>query len=242
MAPISSFLSATDVTRENAKDMLKTPALKKTTSDELMILAEERKEEELVEKLGFVPCPYPKHKAYLEIWETLTPDQQKEMKNNIKVNYDGTIEIVKMNKKFSLLTWKHNGKDIFEWDHEDQFKNKGIKGITYFTGLSGEMEARAQEKNILNNDLLDEFIDFFPGKYIEEKRLNLIKLFGLEKAGLWNTTNPRWYNVGTTWYVVLTTSDKTFSKVYKLEWDDNRVDLHGDNGKMPSQYLAFENC
>jgi uncharacterized protein YlxP (DUF503 family) len=28
--------------------------------------------------------------------------------------------MIKMKKKFSILTAEHNGKDIFKWEHEDK--------------------------------------------------------------------------------------------------------------------------
>jgi hypothetical protein len=48
------------------------------------------------------------------------------MKKNIKVTADGKIEIIKMKKKFSMLTAEHNGKDIFKGENEDSYGKKGI--------------------------------------------------------------------------------------------------------------------
>jgi len=47
--------------------------------------------------------PFPKHKGYTKVWAKLTPKQQKEMEENIKVDSDGGIKIPKMKEKFSIL-------------------------------------------------------------------------------------------------------------------------------------------
>jgi len=95
----------------------------------LKSISQEKKEEliqELLNKkeLTQTPvekaCPFPQHKGYAELWKSLTPEQQKEMKENIKITADGKVEIIKMKKKFSQLTAQHNGKDIFDGSHVDQ--------------------------------------------------------------------------------------------------------------------------
>ncbi len=69
-------------------------------------------------------CPFPQHKGYAELWKKLKdkPEEQKQMKENIRISDDGKIEIMK--KKFSVLTAEHNGKDIFKGEHEDQYGEK----------------------------------------------------------------------------------------------------------------------
>lgn len=71
-------------------------------------------------------CPFPQHKEYAKLRNNLEdkPKMQKQMKENIRISADGKIEIIKMKKKFSLLTAEHNGKDIFKGEHEDQYGRK----------------------------------------------------------------------------------------------------------------------
>ncbi|HCB51318.1 TPA: hypothetical protein DEP21_01930 [Patescibacteria group bacterium] len=79
------------------------------------------------EKKDLKLCPYPQNKTYTEIWNTLSPEKQQEMKKNIKVTADGKIEVVAMKKKFSVLTATPNNQDIFEGSHQDKNGNTGIK-------------------------------------------------------------------------------------------------------------------
>jgi|GEM_PF-1427696 len=71
-------------------------------------------------------CPFPQHEGYAKLWKNLKdkPEQQKYMKENIRISADGKIEMIKMKKKFSILTAEHNGKDIFKGEHEDQYGKK----------------------------------------------------------------------------------------------------------------------
>jgi hypothetical protein len=83
-----------------------------TSLKETLYTEEEKKDLDL--------CPFAQHKGYAELWKSLTPDQQKGMKENIKITADGKVEMIKMKKKFSQLTAQHNGKDIFDGSHVDQ--------------------------------------------------------------------------------------------------------------------------
>lgn len=60
-------------------------------------------------------CPFPQHEGYVKLWKKLkdNPEQQKYMKENIRISVDGKIEMIKMKKKFSILTAEYNGEDIF---------------------------------------------------------------------------------------------------------------------------------
>jgi|GEM_PF-4845827 len=73
------------------------------------------------------PCPFPDHEGYSKVWKKLTPDQQKYMKENIAITSDGKIEVIKMHKKFSLLTATPNDKDILDGSYKDKNGKTGIK-------------------------------------------------------------------------------------------------------------------
>jgi hypothetical protein len=113
-----------EVTTENAKEIVQSQSISlvNATSDEIFKLAGAKKELENPK----LTCPFPDNKAYTKLREKLTPDKQKEMKENIRISADGKIEIIKMKKKFSILIAEHNGKDIFKGEHEDKNGNKGI--------------------------------------------------------------------------------------------------------------------
>ena len=93
-----------------------------TTEEQWKNLVEHLDEQErkiLFDALSAI-CPFPYHKGYVELWKTLSPEEKKEMQDNIRISSDGKIEMIKMKKKFSLLTEEHTGKDIFKGEHEDK--------------------------------------------------------------------------------------------------------------------------
>lgn len=205
-----------------------------TSLKETLYTEEEKKDPDL--------CPFPQHKGYAELWKTLTPDQQKEMKENIKITADGKVEIIKMKKKFSPLIAKHNGKDIFDGSHVDQNWNTGIKGVTYLTGKAAKIQADNQWKKLLKDKSeVEQFVSFFPGENTKEKIFNFVKLFSLEKAGCWLPNSMLWITVGSVGYVrmsiVLGIDD-----VFELIWDNDHADMTRDDQKFPSPFLAFEDC
>jgi hypothetical protein len=71
--------------------------------------------------------PFPQYKRYTELLNKLTPDRQREMKENIIISADGKIEIIKMKKKFSILTAEHNGIDVFKGEYEDRIGRTATK-------------------------------------------------------------------------------------------------------------------
>ncbi len=101
-----------DVQNEKRTRRTKIQELAGDDPEKILSLKETLYNEE--EKKDLNLCPFPQHKTYAELWKSLTPDKQKEMKENIKISADGKIEMVKMKKKFSILTAEHNGKDIFK--------------------------------------------------------------------------------------------------------------------------------
>jgi hypothetical protein len=64
-------------------------------------------------------CPFPEHEGYAAVWAKLTPNQQQDMKANIRISADGKIEMIKMKKKFSMLTAQDNDNDVFDGSYED---------------------------------------------------------------------------------------------------------------------------
>jgi len=49
------------------------------------------------------------------------------MQENISITDDGKIGIIKMNKKFSILTAKANNIDIFDGSYKDRNGDTGIQ-------------------------------------------------------------------------------------------------------------------
>lgn len=196
------------------------------------------------EKRHLDPCPFPQHKSYAELWKNMSSEQQKEMEDNIRVTADGKIEIIKMKKKFSALTAKHNGEDIFDGGHVDKNLNIGIKWVTYLTGKAAEREAKNQWKKLLKDKSeVERVINFFPGRNTKEKIFNFIKLFNLEKAGYWSPNSGKRYLVDSVGYVNLSNID-TSDDVYGLTWtmSINSPTITYNNYEFSSPYLVFEDC
>lgn len=205
-----------------------------TSLKETLYTEEEKKDLDL--------CPFAQHKWYAELWKLLTPDQQKEMKENIKITADGKVEMIKMKKKFSQLTAQHNGKDIFDGSHVDQNWNTGIKGVTYLTGKAAEKEVKNQWKKLLKDrPEIEQIINFFPGENIKEKIFNFVKLFGLEKAGCWDPDSKGWHGVGSVGYVEMSSVDGD-DGVYGIGWNGGGAGIGRDGQRFPSPFLAFEDC
>ncbi len=200
--------------------------------------------EELVEWLSNerLECPFPNHEGYSKVRATLTPDQQKEMKENIRITTDGKIEIIKMKKKFSMLTAQHNGKDIFDGSHTDKNSNTWIKGVTYLTGRAAEKEIENQGKKLLKDRTeVEQFINFFPGEDAKEKIFNFVKLFGLEKAGYWHPNDKKWNRVGSIGYVSLS-KVTDYDNVYEMTWHYGNPNIDRYSQKFPLPFLASEDC
>jgi hypothetical protein len=102
-------------------------------------------------------------KNYEDILSKLPPDLQEEMKERIRVTDDGKIEVIPINKKFSILVAEHNGKDIFKGEYKDEHGKTGMKGMIYLTGRAAERECKKQNKKLFDdNTEVDQFIGFFP--------------------------------------------------------------------------------
>jgi len=189
-------------------------------------------------------CPFPQHKGYVELWKKLKdkPEMQKEMKANMRISADGKIEIIKMKKKFSILTAEHNGKDIFKWEHEDQYGKKWIAWVTYLTGRAAEQECDKQKKNLLKDKAeVEQFISYFPWETTKEKIFNFVSLFGLEKAGCWHPNNEIWGNVGSVGFALLS---RVYGDddVYEVIWDVDYARINRYDQGYPSPFVACEDC
>jgi len=189
-------------------------------------------------------CPFPQHKGYADLWKKLKdkPEMQKEMKANIKVSADGKIEMIKMKKKFSILTAEHNGKNIFKWEHEDQYGKKWIAWVTYLTGRAAEQECDKQKKNLLKDRAeVEEFIGYFPGESTKEKIFNFVQLFGLEKAGYWDPFDKIWSYVGSVGCALLSRVGEGVH-VYGVLWSDDGAYIYSYFQRFPSPFVACEDC
>ncbi len=186
--------------------------------------------------------PFPEHKWYTKLRNKITPDQQKKMKENICISTDGKIEIIKMKKKFAILTAEHNGKNIFRGEREDQYGKKWIAGVTYLTGRAAEQECDKQKKILLQDkEELEQFISYFPGETEQEKIFNFVSLFGLEKTGWMNPSQNRWYNIETIGFAVLSrVNEKGF--VSQVKWDDDRSNIGNYPEGCASPVVACEDC
>ncbi len=228
---------------EIAEDIVSIRKLKSVSQEKKDELIQELlNKKELTQTPVEKACPFPQHKGYAELWKTLTPDQQKEMKENIKITADWKVEMIKMKKKFSQLTAQHNGKDIFDGSHVDQNWNTGAKGVTYLAGKAAEKEAKNQGKKLLKDrSEVEQFINFFPGENTKERIFNFVKLFGLEKAGCWFPHDETWDTVGSVGYVSMSSVNEDVY-VYELRWYDANATMTRSYQLFPSPFLVFEDC
>ncbi len=212
----------------------------KTVSDE--------KKEELMKDLlakkeaSETDCPFPNHKWYREVWSKLTSKQQEEMKKNIRISADGKVEIIPMKKKFSILTAEHNGKSIFKGEHKDKNGNTGLKKIMYLTWAAAKRECMKQHKKLFNDRFeVDKFIEFFPWDNEEEKMLNFIQMFDLEKAWLWNPDTETWEDVHTIGKVMLTKyKSYDFSDICGIRRKNDTAETFHQNQRWPIPVVAYE--
>jgi len=189
-------------------------------------------------------CPFPQHNGYAKLWKQLKnkPEQQKELKENIRISADGKIEMIKMKKKFSMLTAQHNGKDVFDGSHEDQYGKKGISWMTYLTGKAAEKACEKQNKKLLNDRVeVEEFISYFPWESTKEKIFNFVNLFGLEKAGYWDPYGKLWYDVGDVGYARLSRVD-VHDDVCGVKWNNGSANIFRSIQLFPSLFVACEDC
>lgn len=224
---------------EKIKEIYKKALFKEIVANEShkKLPREEKKEVALWE------CPFPKHKWYVDVWNTLTPEQKKDMKDNIRITTDGKIEIIKMKKKFSPLTAKPNGDDIFDGSHIDKWGNTGIKGVTYLTGEAAERQVKRQWKKLLKDlSEVEQFVSFFPGENTKEKIFNFVRLFGLEKAGYWDPDDKEWSDVNVSGGCVALSYINENYDVYEIQYYTNTANVNRYNRAFPCPFLAFEKC
>ena len=114
--------------------------------------------------------------------------------------------------------------------------------MTYLTGRAAEQECDKQKKNLLKDKAeVEQFISYFPGENEEEKCRNFVQLFGLEKAGYWNSINKRWLNVGSVGCAKLSRVNEN-DNVYEVIWNTDLADINRDNQEFPSPFVACEDC
>ena len=211
---------------------------KKTYKKELLNEIEKTESKEEVKTTS----PFPQHKWYTEVWNSLTPEQQKEMKENIRITSDGKIEIIKMKKKFFILTAEPNNEDIFDWSHVDKYGNSGIKWVTYLTWIVAEHEVKKQWKKLLKNWELGKFISFFPWEETYGWKIyNFLKIIGLEKAGCWDPFTKSWFSVGSLSKVGLSGVDED-DDVAEVKWYTDIATIGRGGQEWSSPFLAFEDC
>lgn len=196
-------------------------------------------------------CPFPSHKGYSSLWKTLTPYQQKQMRDDIRVTADGSIEMIDMKKKFSMLTSDHDGEYImptayhdgeyiFDGSHIDKNLQTWVKWVTYLTCRAAEKEASNQGKKLLKDKSeVEQFISFFPGENTKEKIFNFVTLFGLEKAGCWNPYTNKWDDISSVGYVKLSGLN-WIDNVYGVKWSTDRAEVSRYGHRNASPFLAYE--
>ncbi len=203
-------------------------------------------------------CPFPNHVWYSQVWEKLIPQERKRMRENIRIANDGKIEIIKMKKKFSLLTAEPNHNDLLSWDYVDKNWNTGIKWLAFFDFFSVKKECEKQNKKILESDTPINLIDFFPWKNTEEKIHNLAILFNLKTTWYLNNITNEWVWVdnwgsvsywiannyrGNSWPVLYRFSWWFSSRGYGLAGD---VPVYHKYGQwwwlVSSPFIVYEDC
>ena len=106
---------------------------------------------------------------------------------------DGSILCIPMNKKFSLLTAKHNGKNVFDGSYKDKNGNTWIKWVTYLTGEAAKREIIKQHKKLLKNETeVQEFLEYFSGKDTKEKIFSFVQMFDLGKLWFLSSEDKCW--------------------------------------------------
>ena len=88
---------------------------------------------------------------------------------------------------------------------------------------------------------VEQFISYFPGENEEEKCRNFIQLFGLEKAGYWNSNNKKWDNVGSVGFAKLSRVNED-DNVYEVRWCNDLAFMNRYNQEFPSPFVACEDC
>ena len=223
------------IRKEAGDNPEKIMALKETAYNE-----EEKRELELT-------CPYPLHKGYYTVWNRLNPKQQKKMKETIRITTDGKIEMIKMKKKFSMLTAKPNGKTILDENYRDKNWSapidNNIKWVTYMTGRAAQEQCEEQNKELLEGKAeVEQFISFFPWESIEEKLLNFISLFDLKEAGYLSWFGNRWFKSG---YVMLSKTYKDEGGneiVHGVKWSGNYASISRYHESDLNPFVAYEDC
>ena len=179
-------------------------------------------------------CPYPENEEYLYVWNKLKPKEQADMKANIKISEDGKIEMVKMHKKFSILTAEPNEeKSIIKyWDY------------TYFTPKAAAEECDNKGKKLLkDNPEVADFISHFPWKDHEDKIRNFFRLFGLIKTGTLGSGGSLSYR--DTSYVILSRVNADGNASWLL-WDPIFSSGHcthvGVDSYQLQPVISYEDC
>lgn len=212
---------------------------------------------DLVEELSEekIECPFPNHRGYLRVRKTLTPKEQKEMKENIKITDDGKIEIIKMHKKFSILSTEPDGRRILNGDYRDRKWCTWLDWVTYLDWKIAERICREQWKKLLENEEVAEiFIDTFPWKDMKSKIINFFQLFGLRWSNCWHDGFYHWIIDGyVDSHAILSLSSRDNNHFYeaysRLDNLDNTyaktgTKLEHDNKDscLFKPFIAFEDC
>ena len=180
------------------------------------------------------------NKGYNEVRKKLSPEWQKQMRDNIRIGVDGKIEIIKMKKRFSILTSEDNGNDVVHGEIEDEYKKTGIKWVTYLTGKAAENASKEQKKKLLKDEAeIQEFINYFPWETMKEKIDSFVQLFGLEKAGSWDPNLQEWMNVGSVGYVGLSSSTNV---IHGMHWVNDYAFPAMRAPEFPIPWVAYEDC
>lgn len=217
----------------------------KATANEEMVDSLKKSEESKEKK---IENPYPDHKGYTEVWKTLSPEQQKEMKENIRITEDGKVEVIKMKKSFSLLNVKPNGRDFIDGSHVDKNGNVWVKWLTYLTSDSAQIESLKQWKYLLQNETaVDQFLSCFPWNNENEKTINIVNLFELKISGIWDVDGFRDQDSFEIWTIGLSKPCKQKNPdygniFYRLIYDKNWGGIESECHSCFSPFLAFENA
>lgn len=194
-------------------------------------------------------CPFPEHKWYTILWNSLknNPEGQKQMKENFRITADRKIEVIKMHKKFSILTVeRRDGCDLREWKEEDSDGKTWIDWLTYFSTTAAERNCKEQNKNLFNDKTeLKQFISYFPWADKEEKCKNIFQLFDIGKTGFLRGLRIRWFvweDVGSVGYIMFGERYSAGLCAYGLRWAEDYVGIHNSNSQKSYDfpYIAYE--
>ncbi len=195
---------------------------------------------------GAISCPYPNHAWYTKLRNKLSPTQQEFLKKNIRITDDGKIEIIKMKRKYSLMTPNPTiTEGVYDGNHTDRANTSWMGWINYFdpVGAMRTVWRYGHEWTsyiMQSKDEINQLLACLPGANEDEKLLALSMLLDMPKA--WSLHhNNEWIHVWVTGYVRIS---KVFSGhpeySFRLFFNDDHAGMDFTRDVYASPTLIYE--